>query len=612
MSGYKELEEYGIIGNLETCALIGADGSVDWLCFPYLESPSVFGGLLDNVHGGFFSITPVAKYKSIQSYVKFTNILQTTFNTSLGIAKITDFMPVKHVEDPKFLRALFRKIDWIEKGRIELEVRFAPKFDYGRGIPRLEKTDGGIIAKWKDQTLFLQSPVPLEIKDGEAIGYVREALGKTLWFVMQYDHSAPFDLNDCDQMLKRTEKFWGDWSHTCEGGSCVFNAPWHDLIIRSGLILKLLANPDTGSIAAAPTASLPEKIGGVRNWDYRYAWVRDSAFTAQALYHLGHIREAKDYRRWIKEIVWKSKPQDIKVMYNLHGEKDLSEKIIDNLSGYEQSGPVRIGNAASGQTQLDIYGELLNTIYDTTRYGEEVLPGNWKMIEGMVDYVCEVWKTKDYGIWEVRSGPEDFVYSKLMCWVAVDRGIKIAKLNGFEAPLDNWKKTQAEIKEAIIEKGFNKKIGSFVRSFGSEDIDATALLIPVMGFLPFTDPMVQSTINMVLKRLVSKYGLVNRYTGADGLPGGEGSFILCSFWLVNALSLSGRKEEAERHFMQVLKYISPLGLISEEVDPATGRLVGNFPQAFSHIGLINAAIHIGIAKGEEHKGPRPLGESGTA
>jgi GH15 family glucan-1,4-alpha-glucosidase len=388
---------------------------------------------------------------------------------------------------------------------------------------------------------------------------------------------------------------------------CVLEDIWHDIIARSGLVLKLLANPDSGAIAASATTSLPECTGGVRNWDYRYAWIRDSSYTIQALFHLEHIQESQDYIRWISSIIKQDRhPSDIHIMYPIHKDVDMKEQMLDYLSGYRQSSPVRIGNAAYNQKQLDIYGDLINAIYDTTRYGKDISDETWEFIKDFVDYICEVWNTKDRGIWEIRDESRHYVHSKLMCWVAVDRGLKIAILKDTET-IGKWEKTKEEIKTAILEKGFNKEMNSFVQSFDSNALDATTLLIPILGLLPFDDPRVQSTIDAVMKNLMTENGLVYRYKNEDGLPGDEGCFALCSFWLVDSLALSGRLAEAIEIFVNVLQLISPLGLLSEEIDPETGKMLGNFPQAFSHIGLINSALYIGIARGREHKGPKPQG-----
>ncbi len=606
---FKDIEDYGIVGNLETCGLIGRDGSVDWLCFPYLESPAQFAALLDTQGGGQFSLRPVTKYKSIQVYEDDTNILKTTFTTPLGIVSITDFMPVDKRGHHQYRRALFRKISW-EKGTVELGVHFKPRWSYGAFPPKWTALEQGLKAAepGSDHFIFLQISVKLELNEQQAEGIIQGKAGDQAWTIMSYNDDHPLDPQRCAEYLQQTKHYWQHWARHTSPSLSMVNAPWQELVIRSGLVLKLLANPDNGAIAAAATTSLPERIGGLRNWDYRYAWIRDSAFTVQALFHLGHEEEARAFRRWIKGVLQQAKdPEHLKIMYGLHGEADLEEKVLQHLSGYKDSSPVRIGNAAADQHQHDIFGELINALYETTRYGETLNQRDWEKIRDLVNYVIQIWKEPDSGIWEMRSGPNHFVYSKLMCWVALDRGIKMAQAKSFQAPLAEWKKVAAEIKESILSRGFNPELNSFVQSFDSEILDATNLLIPFVNFLPPTDERVLGTIEAVKKHLLVGHGLVLRYQSADGLPGQEGSFLLCSFWLVKALSLVGKIDEAEHLFKQVLSYISSLGLLSEEVDGATRKLIGNFPQAFSHIGLINSALYLGIAKGQKHHGPKPVG-----
>ncbi|MDA8103954.1 MAG: glycoside hydrolase family 15 protein [Nitrospiraceae bacterium] len=604
---FKHLEDYGIIGNMETCAIIGKDGSIDWLCLPSLGSPSVFAALLDVERGGHFWIRPQTKYHSLQSYMGDTNILQTAFTTPLGDVVISDFMPVKGVQGVPSVDAVFRKVECL-KGMVKMAVNFRARFNYAGAIPEIEPAESGLTARWQDEFLFFQSPAPLFLHDGEANGSVMMKAGDSLWFALQYNHINPLKNKDYEKLLTGVKNYWHDWSGTSNRETCLIEEPWHYLAVRSGLVLKLLSNSDTGAIAAAATTSLPEKIGGTRNWDYRYSWIRDVSFIDQALFHLGHSDEARSFRNWVIRIAEVAgEPSNIKTLYPLHGGSGLEERVLDHLSGYENSRPVRVGNAASQQRQLDMYGEMLNAVYDTGMHGEEVSEERWDVFRKIVDYVCTAWQREDSGIWEMRGKPRHFVYAKLMCWVAIDRGIKIATEKHFDAPLEEWRKTREEIKKEILEKGFSKKLDSFVQSFGSENVDATGLLIAPMGLLPHNDPMVMGTIDAVMKRLMTKNGLVYRYEGSDGLPEEEGCFLLCSFWLIKALVLSERIEEAEKIFSSVLGYVSPLGLLSEEVEPETGKLIGNFPQAFSHVGLINSALYLGIAKGRKHEGPKLLG-----
>lgn len=605
---YKKIEQYGIIGNLETCALIGDDGSIDWLCTPHLESPSVFAAILDYEKGGKFSIAPESQYSGTQKYIERTNVLQTNFGTLKGKATLTDFMtPVYELSGLTGKpRSLFRKIECID-GEIDIDVKFIPRFDYARIVPLIEMTKDGVISRGGNQELYLHSTAKLTANTQELFTKIKMKKGDVYWFVLSYDELHTFSNDQCDDFLNRTVRYWRQWAHDCDIENCIFKGPWHDYVVRAGLVLKLLTQPATGAIAAAPTTSLPEEIGGVRNWDYRYSWIRDSSFTAQALYDLGHKNEALEYFHWFHRICAKKKdPSEIQIMYGLRGDMDLTEELLGHLSGYMDSRPVRIGNAAAKQKQLDIYGELIEAFFETYRYEKGIPQEAWTLIHQITDYVCDVWNTPDYGIWEVRSEPKHFTHSKLMCWVAIDRSLRMAKYCGFKAPVSKWKKVRNEIRDAILTHGFNEKMNSFVQDFDSNYLDATALLIPIFEFLPPNDPKVRGTIEAITDNL-SHNGLIYRYNGEDGLPGGEGTFLLCTFWLVDVLALSGRVEEAEELYQHVLQHISPLGLFAEEFDASNRLHLGNFPQAFSHIGLINSALYIGKAKGLQQIGPEPMG-----
>jgi GH15 family glucan-1,4-alpha-glucosidase len=611
MKGYKWLEDYGIIGNLDTCALVGRDGSIDWCCFPHIESPSVFAAILDIEKGGHFSIKPSGRFESEQQYIENTNVLQTFFKTDSGAATLTDFMPMKdgHEAGTHEFQTIYRRVI-CEKGSVDISIEFMPRFDYARAETVIGLTDDGVVATAGDEELHIKSDIKLKADGGKAYGAASVKEGETLWFVLHHGRNIDVVPEGCECNLDDTIKYWQDWAHKCGPQGCLFDEPWHDLIVRSGLLLKLLTHHERRAICAAPTTSLPEDIGGERNWDYRFNWIRDSAFTVQALHALGHTNEAKKHLEWFLNLCSrKVEPDKLQIMYGLHGETELQEEELPHLSGYKNSTPVRIGNAASRQRQLDVYGELINAIYEVHRYGEEISDEIWGLVHKYVEYVSEIWMTRDYGIWEMRSEPQHFVYSKLMCWVALDRGIKMAELGGFEAPFVRWRETREKIKAMILKKGFSTKLNTFTQSFDSEVLDATALLIPLMGLLPYDDPRVKGTIEAVMENLMRKGCLVYRYIGVDGLRGYEGAFTLCSFWLVNVLALSGRVDEAERIFRSLLEYVGPLGLLSEEISPETGELLGNYPQAFSHIGLINSALYLGIAKGKESMAPLPIGEN---
>ena len=606
MSDFTPLEHYGLIGNLETCALIDPSGSIDWFPFPHLESPSMFAAILDPDRGGRFQINPTNSFDSIQQYVGRTNVLETTFQTSTGTATITDFMPpAGETDHPK--KVLYRKVDCTD-GTIELEVDLEPRFDYDRAEITLEPTDKGVRAEGADERAVLEGPISLDIHDDHATGTVALEADETAWFLLRCTGTEDAD-TDPAAALSQTVEFWRDWAHTCpEDSECVFGGPWHDLAVRSGLVLKLMTHVETGAIAAAPTTSLPEEIGGIRNWDYRFSWLRDTAFTLQALANLGHTEEAGSYFEWFLDLCQVENPKDIQPLYGLHGESDLTEEEIEEFSGYRNSQPVRIGNDAAGQRQLDIYGEIVLAAYDTSRGDNRLDTEEWESLREIIEYVRKVWDEKDAGIWEVRGDARHFVYSKVMCWAALDRGLALADQRGFEAPIEEWRQTREEIKETVIERGFDEDLNSFVQSFdGTDTLDATGLLIPIVGFLPFDDPRVQGTIDAIDDRLATDDGLVHRYDGDDGLPGEEGAFVLCSFWLIDALVLSGRVNEARERFENILEYVSPLGLLAEEIDAETGIQLGNFPQAFSHIGLINSALYLGRSEGKEQPDIEPMG-----
>ncbi len=610
MPDYKDLEQYGIIGNIETCALIGDDGSIDWCCFPHIESPSVFAAILDHTNGGRFSITPAGDYGARQEYLGETNVLQTFFQTDGGAAVLTDFMPLRSVDAPtsREHRAVYRRLR-CTGGQMAFSLDFSPRFNYAQDTTSLAASPDGIEASSPRRRLFLQTDLTLQLHgDSSASCRFDLTAGEEKWFVLHYDEQNQKTAEECRIRLDATLGYWNGWVRKASVDASLFDGPWRDLVVRSGLVLKLLSHEKAGAICAAPTTSLPESIGGERNWDYRYNWIRDASFTVQALYNLGHYDEARRHLRWFVDICEKNAdPSKIQIMYGMHGETDLQETELQHLEGYRKSRPVRIGNGAAKQKQLDIFGELMNAIYETERYGDGMPEGEFEFVVRIVDYVCKIWDTPDSGIWEVRGGPRHFVYSKLMCWVAVDRGIKIAEGRNYRAPIEKWKEIRDKIKSTILQNGYNKTLGSFVQSFGSTTLDATSLIIPITGFLPIDDPRVQGTINKTLEKLTTESGLVYRYIGDDGLSGKEGAFLLCSFWLVKALALSGRTAEAEKILNKVVKFAGGTGLFSEEVDPETGKQLGNLPQAFSHIGLINSVLYLGHMAGKLHAGPTPMG-----
>lgn len=608
--GFTPIEDYGVIGNLETCPLVGRDGSIDWCCFPHIESSSVFASILDDEGGGHFAVQPATDFESEQAYVTRTNVLQTEFRTDSGTLELTDFMPVStKVLSGHTPSAIYRKATCTE-GTIEVDVEFAPRFDYERAGTTVEGTSEGVLARGNGEQLYLWSPALFETSEGEtehATASVSLGTDETVWFVLQYNDREPREAADCEALLREIIDYWQEWTHQClDESDCRFGGSSHENVIRSGLVLRLLMNPQTHAIAAAPTTSLPEEIGGIRNWDYRYAWIRDAAFTIQALYELGHDREARNGFDWCLTMCHKDDPGEIgHPLYGLHYPASMTETTLDHLSGYRDSVPVRVGNKAGDQDQLDTYGELIMAIYTATNYGEDIFESEWEVLREVIEYVCGVWMNKDSGIWEARSEPKHNVHSKVLCWAAIDRGIRIAEENDFNAPFERWKDECDAIREAVLDEGFDEDLGSFTQTFEGETVDAAALRIAGVGFLPFDDDRIQGTIDAVMDHLMTDEGLVQRYDGDDGLPGKDNPFVLCTFWLVDCLALSGRIEEARDLFESTMKYASPLGLFAEEVNPETDEHRGNFPQAFSHIGLINSTLYLN--KAEEGETSEPIG-----
>jgi len=602
--GYTPIEAYGVVGNLETAALVAPDGSVDWFPFPHVESPSIFGAVLDAERGGQFRVGPADGGTGTLGYLDGTNVLQTRFEAGGGALTVTDFMPPADLVDhPK--KVLYRRLD-CEGRPVDIELAF----DYARTETTFEATDTGLRAAGREERTTLEAAFDLDIdRDaGRATGATTLEAGTTEWVLLRCT-GAEDAATDPAAALSDTVDYWRDWSHDCPTDEhCVFGGPWHDHVVRSGLVLKLLTHAESGAIAAAPTTSLPEDVGGVRNWDYRYNWLRDAGFTVQALSNLGHVEAAAAYVSWFLDLCGATEPATVQPLYGLHGETALDERELDHLSGYRGSRPVRVGNGAADQRQLDVYGELLLAVDELHTHDRSLSADEWRILRDIVDYVTEVWQEPDAGIWEVRDGPKQFVYSKVLCWVALDRGLALASDHGYDAPVDAWRETRNAIREDVLAKGYDDDLGAFVQTYGDgTTLDATGLLLPVVGFLPFDDERVQGTIDAVETHLREDEVLVKRYDGSDGLPGEEGAFVLCACWLIDALALSGHVETAHDRLETLVEYVNPLGLLAEEIDPDDGTYLGNYPQAFSHIGLVNSALYVGAAQGGELPGPPPMG-----
>ncbi|MGC2360666.1 MAG: glycoside hydrolase family 15 protein [Thermoplasmata archaeon] len=597
---YKPLSDYGVIGNLRTVALVGMDGSVDWFCFPNFDSPSVFAALLDRDKGGRFQISPTEVSTRKQLYLPETNVLISRFLSQKGVAEVTDFMPLAVVRERVPADCLVRRVA-VVRGKVDFELTCDPAFDYAREIPEPRIRPGGAVFEGRSLRLGLATKVPLTVRGHAAIGRFALAEGDSTWFLLRAlstSRSRRLPAVGEEQMkdaLQETMRFWRGWS----AGS-TYRGRWREMVNRSALVLKLLTYEPTGAIVAAPTLGLPEVIGGARNWDYRYTWIRDAAFTLYAFLRLGYIDEVRAFMDWLLARTSDLEPDgSLRPVYRIRGGHDLPEEVLDHLEGYLGSRPVRIGNAAVDQLQLEIYGALLDAVYLYNKHGVPISHDLWTSLRRILDWLTENWQRPDRGIWEVRGKPRQFVYSNMMCWVAFDRAIRIAEKRGFPADLENWRATRDEIYERIMRKGWDKKRGSFVQCYGGSALDASALLMPLVFFVSAKDPRMTATIEAIRAELVSD-SLVRRYSldeTSDGLPGREGTFSLCSFWLVEALTRAGRLDEARLMFEKVLGYASRLGLYAEELGPA-GESLGNFPQAFTHLALISAAVNLDKALGE--------------
>jgi GH15 family glucan-1,4-alpha-glucosidase len=597
--GYRPIADYGLIGDCHSAALISKDGSIDWLCLPRFDSPSVFGRLLDAESGGHFSVSPAGAFESQAEYVPDTCILTTTFRIVGGSAVLTDFMPLERGEEPlswgkpHASRRIVRLIE-ANEGEVPLLAEFRPRPDYGRESAALAADEQRVTAHTRSGTVLrLHSDIPLSVSGDRATGRFTLRCGERAALILDLDGARPMHeraLPGAMDDLRRTLAFWKPW---CE--QCRYRGAYESLVMRSALTRKLLTYAPTGAMVAAPTTSLPEQIGGARNWDYRYTWIRDASFAAHGLLTAGHIEDAVAFFDWVCHIALRCEPGELQIMYGLSGEKTLTEYSLEHLEGYCRSRPVRVGNAASTQFQLDVYGELLECFRSyrgIRRFSRGVLQHVWPGFKRQVDQVIARWREPDSGIWEMRTEPRHFVYSKVMAWTAVDRGIKAAEDLGLEADLVAWSRERAAIRAEVLAKGYDPALQSFTQSYGVRVVDAATLLLPIVGFIDARDPRMISTIEAISRRLLVD-GLVYRYRGCDdGLPGDEAAFSPCTFWLVDNLLAIGRVAEAKELFERMLSKATPLGLFSEEMVPHSNAHLGNFPQALTHIGLMNSAVKL--------------------
>ena len=636
-SSYLPIGDYGLVGNMRTAALVGKNGSVDWLCLPHFDSPSVFAGILDDAKGGHFKVEVDGNYSCRQTYLPDSNVLVTRFTGEEGAAEVVDYMPVGEVGPDTGYHGLIRHIR-VLRGTVSLRVRVAPAFDYGRSTHTAELTDEGAVftsetggpdggplrvALSTVRTLYIDDADPdhpavvrdFELTRGDRVTLELRHLDADAVLDEPLSREAEYAL------FRQTTDYWRDWLVGCS-----YTGRWRETVRRSALALKLLTFEPTGAIVAAPTTSLPEHIGGHRNWDYRYSWIRDAAFTLYGLLRIGFTSEVRSFIGWLRDRCEAGIPDDpngpLQIVYGIDGRRTLTEFELPHLEGYRGSAPVRVGNGAAGQLQLDIYGELLDAVYLYDKYGTPLAWEFWQDIVTYVDWVCANWDRPDEGIWEVRGDREHFVYSKLMCWVALDRGLRLADKRSLPAPRERWLATRDAIYTAIMERGWSEERGAFVQAFGGTTLDASNLLMPLVFFTGPNDPRMIATLEETLKAPedggLTSDCLVWRYnTGEvdDGVGGEEGAFNLCSFWLVEALARAGRiepayLEKARVMFEKMLGYSNHLGLFAE-MTGLSGQALGNFPQAFSHLGLISAAYNIDRAL-DEHGPSRRSGQTPEA
>ena len=600
MGRYLPIAEHGVVGDLHTVALVGTDGTIDWFCCPRFDSPSVFASILDAERGGYFRIAPAGTDWTVkQLYFPDTNVLITRFLTPDGVAEVQDFMPIHAPGSGVHRHTLVRRVIQV-RGELRYRAEIEPRFDYGRAEHTVEECEHGIAFRSPGLNLALEAPVPFERTERGVVADFTLDAGESATFVLERIEADaqphPHSEDQTREAFEHTIEYWRRWlSHSRYRGR------WREMVHRSALTLKLLTYRPTGAIVAAPTTSLPEQLGGGRNWDYRYTWIRDAAFSLYALLRLGFTEEAQAFMGWLTDRVREERHAEIgplQIMYGIDGRAELPEELLTHLEGYRGTGPVRIGNEAASQLQLDIYGEMIDSVYLYNKYGTPIYHDAWHDLIRIVDWVCENWDQADEGIWETRGGRQHFTYSRVMCWVAVERTIRMARQRGLPGDIVRWLAERDRIYAQIMERGWHEGRQAFVQHYDTDVLDASVLLMPLVKFIAPTDPRWLSTLDAISDELVSD-SLVYRYNveaSPDGLTGDEGTFSICTFWYVEALARAGRLDEAQLAFEKMLTYGNHLGLYSEEIGP-TGELLGNFPQAFTHLALISAAFNIDRALG---------------
>ena len=592
------IAEHALLSDRHSSALVDRDGSVEWLTFPRFDSPSVLARLLDD-DAGHWAVRPAAPYRSHRRYLDGTLVLETTFETPSGVLVLTDALAVDAHDDPHALgrhapHLLVRRLTAV-RGEVVVDVDYAPRPEYGLIVPILSSVHGGLTARGGAEWLVLTIPAELDVESGTARGQLVLRAGDTVHLALQRSTLGEqpahvWSQDDLADALETTVAAWRAWSALHQS----YDGPWRDLVHHSGRVLQGLSYQLSGAIVAAPTTSLPEGVGGKRNWDYRYAWVRDASFTVQALWVAACPDEAEDFFAFMTTAAAATLTPDrgLQIMFGVGGEHDLTERTVAHLRGWRDSRPVRIGNGAWEQQQIDVYGELLDAAYRLAGSLAGIDDDTKRFLAACADAAAARWREKDQGIWEVRGEPRHFLYSKVMCWVALDRAIALVDLLGATDRVEGWKSARDEIWETVVRDGWSEQAQSFTQYFGGTDLDASNLMMAIVGFLPADDPRMVATIDAIAQRLTDERGLVYRYHtsgGVDGLDGDEGTFLLCTFWLAQALAMSGQLDRANEVFERAVAYVNDVGLLAEEVDGASGELLGNFPQAFSHIGLVNAA-----------------------
>ncbi len=593
LAGYLPIAEHGIIGDLHTVALVGTDGTIDWYCCPHFDSPSVFGAILDKERGGYYRISPSAEgFTQKQLYFPDTNVLITRFLTPGGVGEVQDFMPIHHAPGSVYKHRLIRRVVGV-RGELTFRVEVEPRFNYGRDPHNVVFHESGIVFHSADMSLALETSRPLrQTRDGVTCEITVPA-GRAHTFVLERapENYVPrrYSEGETREAFDQTIEYWRSWLAKSR-----YTGRWRETVHRSALTLKLLTFRPTGGIVAAPTTSLPEQLGGGRNWDYRFTWIRDAAFSLYALLRLGFTDEAAAFMDWLRERFREERPGalgPLQIMYGIDGRSELTEELLDHLEGYRGSAPVRIGNGAAEQLQLDIYGELIDSVYFYNQHGHPPDHDAWMDLSRVTDWICENWDQADEGIWEERGGRKHYTYSRLMSWVGLERAVRIALARGLPADLSKWQWSRDQIYHQIMARGWHQERQAFVQHYDSEHLDAAVLLMPLVKFVAPKDKRWLSTLDAMSRELVSD-SLVYRYNpeaSPDGLEGEEGTFSICTFWYVEALTRAGRVDEARLAFEKMLTYANHLGLYSEEIS-LTGEALGNFPQAFTHLALISSAF----------------------